>query len=78
MYSQRFDYKGKPAVQAIFLDITKQVETLKALEESESKFRTIFEHSGVAMVITNTDGTMIRVNKAFAELFGYSSEELEA
>lgn len=77
MYSQRFNYNGKPAVQAIFLDITEQTEALKALEESESKFRTIFEHSGVAMVITETDGTMIRVNQAFVQLFGYSSEELQ-
>lgn len=77
MFSQRVIYNGKPSVQAIFLDITQQVEALKALEESELRFRTIFEHSGVAMVITEIDGTMIRVNQSFAKMFGYSIEELQ-
>ncbi len=47
-----------------------------ALRESEGRFRGAFEHTGVAMVITDTDNRFVRVNAAFARLFGYTPPEM--
>jgi PAS domain S-box-containing protein len=45
------------------------------LRESEEKFRSVFESSNVGKSITSLDGK-ISVNKAYAEMLGYTQEEL--
>jgi len=75
VYAQRIDFEGKPAVQAICLDLTERVEIRKALEDSEEKFRSIFENSGIGKAILNPKGEFIKVNNSFSEMFGYGIEE---
>lgn len=50
-------------------------ERTKALQESEDKFKYIFDHSIVGKSITFPDGTL-GVNKSFCTMLGYSAEEL--
>jgi len=47
----------------------------KKLEESQEKFREVFEAANVGKSITSLDGE-IYVNQAFAEILGYKQEEL--
>lgn len=47
----------------------------KKLEESQKKFREVFETANVGQSITSLDGE-IYVNQAFAEMLGYKKEEL--
>lgn len=47
-----------------------------ALRRSEDLFRSAFECTNVAMVLTDVDNHFIRVNAAFARLFGYSEDEV--
>jgi PAS domain S-box-containing protein len=47
----------------------------KALEESEEKFRNIFEYSSVGKSLTSLDGKL-KVNNAFSDIIGYTEEEL--
>ena len=77
VHAQKIEYEGKPAIQGIVLDITQRIEALKALEESELKFRTIFENSGIGMTIISPKGNFIKVNKSFADLFGYTCKEFD-
>jgi PAS domain S-box-containing protein len=42
----------------------------------EQRFRGAFEHTSVAMVLTDLNHRFVRVNAAFARLFGYSQEEM--
>ena len=51
------------------------VRAERDLRENEEKFRIVFESSNVGKSITSLDGK-ISVNKAFAEMLGYTSEEL--
>ena len=51
----------------------KQAE--KALEESEAKYRTLFEQSRDPLFITTRDGNLVDVNQSFLDLFGYTREE---
>jgi PAS domain S-box-containing protein len=48
----------------------------EALRASQEIFRSAFEHTNVAMVLTDVAHRFVRVNAAFARLFGYAEEEL--
>jgi PAS domain S-box-containing protein len=48
----------------------------QALQESESRFRTIFEQAAVGMADSSLDARFIRVNQRFCEIMGYSQDEL--
>lgn len=50
---------------------------LKLINESENKYRTIFENTGTAMSISEEDTTLSLVNMEFEKLTGYSKEEIE-
>jgi len=58
------------------LDITKRKEAEIELQESEEKFRKIFENSGIGMVTVEPGGNFTRVNKAFCEIMGYTESEI--
>ena len=55
--------------------MTEHLTTLKALEESEKKYRTIFEQSKDAIVVTTPEGILLDINPAGLQLFGYNSRE---
>lgn len=59
-------------------DITERIKkTDEVLQESEERFRTIFEKSGVSKALTSPKGRLIKVNQAFANLLGYSIKEMQ-
>ncbi|MEF8834610.1 MAG: PAS domain S-box protein [Candidatus Thermoplasmatota archaeon] len=59
------------------VDITRLKKTQKKLEKSEKKYRSIFENTGTAMVMIDEDKTISLVNEEFAQIMGYSKEEIE-
>ena len=67
---------GKPYIYAIERDITERKKAESALKESENLFRTILEnsHAGIALIDDQTHFKY--VNPVFAEITGYSREEL--
>ena len=62
-------------LRGIFLDISERKRTENALKESENKFRILAEESLVGVYIVQ-DGIFKYVNPRFAEMFGYSVEEM--
>lgn len=56
--------------------IAERERVAMALRESEERFRGVFEHSSVAMVFTDLDNRIVRVNITFARMFGYSPPEM--
>jgi len=48
----------------------------EALRESEERFRCTFENAAVGIALYDTDGHILRVNRRFCCIVGYSHEEL--
>ena len=59
-----------------FIDISERKTAIKALLESETRFRTIFEQAGIGMVIQNLDGVILEANSAFCKILGYESSDV--
>ncbi len=49
-----------------------------ALRDSEERFRSAFEDSGIGMALQTLDGRYSRVNRALCQMLGYAEEELLA
>jgi len=60
----------------INLDITQQKETEEKIRHSEELFKSIFDNSLAAIVVSNDQGKYLSANKAASDLFGYSVKEL--
>lgn len=65
-----------PYVISVVEDITTRKRAERLLEESESRFRSIFEQAAVGMCYSNLRGCFLRVNQRFCDIVGYSSREL--
>jgi PAS domain S-box-containing protein len=59
-----------------FRDVTARRRAEAALRESEERFRTLVEGTVTAVAVTDLTGRLTYVNKALANLSGYSAEEL--
>ena len=53
-----------------------QARLHEQVKRREQEFRTAFEDTNVAMVLTDANHRFVRVNAAFARMFGYSPEEI--
>jgi PAS domain S-box-containing protein len=72
-----FDGQGRvTGLFGICRDITVRKQAEKALRESEERFRSIFEHAGTGIAITDLEGRFLRCNPAYCTLLGYTEEEL--
>ena len=66
-------------VVLVFSDITEQYRSEKALRDSESRFRTMFEHNDSVMLLIAPDsGEIVDTNEAAARFYGYSTGHLKA
>lgn len=72
------DKNGKiHGVILVFSDVTEQYQRIKAVTESEARFKKFFETVPGAVSITEVEtGKYIDVNPAFERLSGYKKEEL--
>ena len=59
-------------------DITEQKLNEMALRDNEERFRATFEQAGVGMMYVSFEGRILRCNRRFAEIVGYSPDEVVA
>ena len=60
------------------LDITESQEMLHMLNESEARFRSIFNQAAVGIALLDAEGRWLNVNQKLCEIVGYSMDELMA
>ena len=75
---QRLGHSCRTAYEheAVFHEIMKRQETQKALEASETLFRTVLENVVNCVITTDETGVIESINPATLALFGYTEEEL--
>ena len=76
VHGTTFDYKGKPHVLAVVRNITEQVQAEEQLREKEKQYRSIFEATTNALLISDLHGFIVEVNPAACEMYGYAYDEL--
>jgi len=69
---------GKTLLFSIIHDVTDRRCTEILLRESEERYRATFEQAAIGIVHTAFDGRILRCNHRYAEILGYSIEELRA
>ncbi|MCX7985246.1 MAG: PAS domain S-box protein [Bacteroidetes bacterium] len=74
------DEGGTKYMLTQFRDVTRERAALRALEESERRYRDLFMNSPMPMFQVTKDGKLVNANKALVRLLGYSSfyEMIEA
>jgi PAS domain S-box-containing protein len=73
------DEEGKgTGSSAMFTDITERKRAEEALQESEEKYRGLFESSLDGILIADMEGRFIEANQSALSMLGYTAEELAA
>ncbi len=70
-----FNLNDRTYIQAIVRDITSRKEALRALEQSENKFRNIFNNSSDAIVISDLNQQFREINNRFINILGFNKKE---
>ncbi|MGF1496226.1 MAG: PAS domain S-box protein [Elainellaceae cyanobacterium] len=68
-------YNHDQAVFTVGIDITEQKQARRALEQAESKYRSIFERVVEGIFQSTVDGQYLSANPALARIYGYESPE---
>ncbi len=68
---------GEPiSFVAIIEDISERKAAEEALRRSEQRFRSVFQHAGTGIAITDIAGTFLQCNPAYEAILGYTEAEL--
>ena len=69
-------YKGEPAVQATFLDVTERELEERTLRESEEMYRSLFELAPDGIITFNLKGFITSANPAYFRITGFKEEQI--
>jgi PAS domain S-box-containing protein len=61
----------------VFQDITERKRTERALQESEQRYRAVFNNASAGICLTDQQGRFLETNNTFRQFLGYTSEELQ-
>ncbi|HEY9614799.1 PAS domain S-box protein [Allocoleopsis sp.] len=71
---------GDEAVEAIAVsvrDVTERSQIQEKLQQSEVRFRAIFENAALGIALSDPSGEIIASNPALHKMFGYTEQELQ-
>jgi PAS domain S-box-containing protein len=68
---------GEPVIVGLATDITERRAVETRIQESEKRYRTMFENTGTGTVLSEADTTLSMVNSEFATMVGYPREAIE-
>jgi PAS domain S-box-containing protein len=72
-----FDAQGEPEfIDGVILDVTEHKQAEQALQESEDRFRRLFQQAPIAYQSLDADGNILEVNQAWLDMLGYARDEV--
>jgi len=72
------DADGRPiGLLGVSRDITERKQAENSLRESEARFRTIFEGTGLSIALVDFNGKTLSINPAFEHMLGYNLKEFK-
>ncbi len=69
------NWEGKPATLTFLTDITERKQKEEALRESETKFKSIIEHSGDVFYMFDLDAKPLYLSPRCLDILGYTVDE---
>ncbi|TAN42655.1 MAG: PAS domain S-box protein [Nitrospirae bacterium] len=76
--SRTIDYGGRRVLFSVIRDITERKKAEYLLQESEERYRDLFENAHDMIQSVSLDGKFIFVNRSWLETMGYTQDELKA
>ena len=77
LYTSEFiEFGGEKRGFTIVYDITERKNAEEQLKESESRFRSLYENSYDAILLTKPDGSILAANPAAQKMFDMTEEEI--
>ena len=76
MTGKRIMIDGSPFLIGVGIDITERKLAEEALLLSEERFRALFEEHASVMIMFDSEGNIVDANKAAADYYGWSIDEL--
>lgn len=77
VFSNRIEIGGKAFLYSVIHDITERNQAEQELRISEERFRKLFEsHAAVKILLDPDTGNIVDANRAAADFYGWSVEEL--
>lgn len=64
-------------IEGFLTDVTERKLAERSIQESEERFRSIYEQAAVGMAYSELDGKFILANGKFCEMLGYTIQELK-
>jgi len=75
--ASQLEIKGEKRIQGLFRDITDRKKAEEKLRKSEEKYRVLYETIKDGIAGGPMDGRITECNQAFADMLGYSKDELK-
>jgi PAS domain S-box-containing protein len=74
---RRMEIGGEEYIVGTGIDMTEKHQLARVMEESENRYRTLFNRSATIMMILEEDTTVSLINAEFEKISGYIKEEIE-
>ena len=76
LFSNRIEFRSRPAIQVAVVDITERKVVQEALIREKAYFEELFEHAPEAIVLVDNDSRVLEANAEFTQTFGYTLDEI--
>ena len=71
------NFKGKSCLLGIVRDVSEREKAEAALEQSEARYRSLFENSFDGVMLTKPDGAILAANPQACRMLGMTEEEIK-